>query len=176
MNKIFACLFGLILLLALGTSLSAKGATTKILISGANLATPIEIVDATVVQPFQVWAGPGVFHGQPGVTTEETEGFIIDWPSGAVAERPRGLQHFQVSFYVTDKRFAIARPEELAYVVFYDYNPGSEHDYVYLPSAGDQWYEMNVRNISHGREGNWFRATAAWQGVARPLIAQRADR
>jgi hypothetical protein len=64
----------------------------------------------------------------------------------------------------------------LAYVVFYDYNPGSEHDYVYLPSAGGQWYEMNVRNISHGREGNWFRATAAWQGVARPLIAQRADR
>jgi hypothetical protein len=176
MKKILACVFSLILLLTVGTSLSAKGATTRITISGSNLAAPIEITDAAILRSFQVWAGPGVFHGRGGVTTEETEGFIIDWPSGVIAERPTGLQHYQVSFYVTDNRFAEARPEELAYVVFYDCDPASERDNVYLPGKSDEWYETNVRNMSHGREGHWFRATAAWQSVARPLIARAANR
>jgi len=175
MKRILACVVSLIVVLAAGTSLAAKGATTKITISGANLAAPIEITDATIVQRFQVWAGPGVFHGRGGVTTEETEGFIIDW-SSMIKEPPSGLQRYQVSFYVTDNRFAEARPEELAYVVLYDHDSASGRDYVYLPGNGDEWYEMNTRNMTHGREGHWFRATTGWQSIARALIARGANR
>ena len=176
MKKILACGFGLIVLCALGSSLSAKGTTTKIIINGDNLSAPIDITDPTIIQRFLVWSGPGTFVSQGGVETEGTEGFIIDWPSGVVGERPSGLRRYQVSFYVTDQRFAEARPEELAYVALYDYSPTSERDYVYLPGKSDQWYGMNVRNISRGLEGNWFRATSAWQDVARPLIARSAIR
>ena len=150
-------------MLAAGTSPAAKGATTTT-ISGANLAAPIEITDATIVQRFQVWAGPGVFHGRGGVTTEETEGFIIDW-SSMVKERPSG-SHVTNLFYVTDNRFAEARLQELAYVVLYEHDSASEHDYAI--GNGDEWYEMNTRNMTHGREEHWFRATTGGRASREP--------
>ena len=75
MKTILACVVSLIVVLAAGTSLAAKGATTS----------------------------------------------------------PSGLPRYQVSFYVTDNRFAEARPEELACVVLYEHDSASERDYVYLP-------------------------------------------
>jgi hypothetical protein len=78
----------IIVALALSASLSAKGATTKITISGPTLSESIDITDGVVLAKFQVWAGPGVFHGRGpivqggGTIVEGTEGFIIDWPSG----------------------------------------------------------------------------------------------
>ena len=52
MKRILACGVSLMVVLAAGMSLAAKGATTKITISGGNLAAPIEITDATIVQHF----------------------------------------------------------------------------------------------------------------------------
>jgi len=51
-------------LLIARTSLSAKGLTIKITISGVGLVMPIEIDDATVLALFQVWAGPGAWRGR----------------------------------------------------------------------------------------------------------------
>jgi hypothetical protein len=161
---------------ALSNVISAKGATCRITITGGTLASPVEITDANIVSRFQVWTGPGtrVCRGGRGNCVEGTEGFIIDWLSGAVAERPRGLQHYEVSFYVTDDRSpGQTAPEQLAYVVSYEYDSGASQGYVYLPGDGDQWYPLNSTSIYRGREGKWYRANAAWQSVVVPLVARR---
>jgi len=44
------------------------------------------------IRAFNVWEGPGTFVN--GV--EQTGGFIIDWSKGIVAERPAGLQRYEV--------------------------------------------------------------------------------
>jgi hypothetical protein len=66
----------------------------KITVKGTDLTRPLEITDPKGGE-FAVWAGLGTFVN--GV--QQTEGFIIDWPKGIVAERPIALQHYEVSFY-----------------------------------------------------------------------------
>lgn len=163
--------FGLLVLLSATTPLSAKGITTKIRITGAKLATRVEISDPKILENFHVWAGPGT--GVNGV--EGTEGFIIDWASGAVAERPRGLDVYEVSFYVKyANRPASEQTDQLAYVVSYEADPSTGQGYVYLPGKADEWYRLNTKAIFRGREGNWFKATAAWQSAAKQITAQVA--
>ena len=156
MKATFQCLATAGAAVALSTVISAKGATSKIIITGATLANPIEITETSIVSKFQVWTGPGtrVCRGGRGNCVEGTEGFIIDWLSGAVPERPSGLQHYEVSFYVTDNRFSSQPgPEQLAYVVSYDYDAGASQGYVYLPGDGDQWYPLNSASIYRGARG-----------------------
>lgn len=152
-------------------SLSAKGRTVKITIKGAALTTPLEITDPTV-EKFAVWDGLGTFKN--GV--EQTEGFIIDWPKGIVAERPTGLQHYEVSFYsgcrLSESGWRTSEPS-LSYVVFYDYDPSMEQGYIYLPGEADELFKFNGSMWhGHGFEGNWSRATRAWESFVRPLIAK----
>ncbi len=96
----------LLVVLAAPTLLSAKGLTTKIVITGPHLATPIEITDRDLLRSFTVWAGPGT--GVNGV--EQLDGFVADWRSGAVGERPAGLQRYEASFYVKYREPAARRP------------------------------------------------------------------
>lgn len=155
---------------ALSAPLSAKGRTSRITIAGADLPVPIEISDPAVLDAFGVWAGRGTFVN--GV--EQTEGFVVDWRAGAVPKPPVSARRYEVSFYVAGQKGA---PEQLAYVVLYADDPSTQHAYVYLPGKADRWYALNARAIGRGNgvEGNWFRATAAWEALARPLIA-RASR
>ena len=148
---------------------SAKGVTTRIQITSPQLRTPVEITDPEILKDFNVWSGPGTSsNGVPG-----TDGFIIDWASGPVRERPQGLRTFDVSFYVKyANRPASEQNEQLAYKVLYATDPAGGEGYVYLPGKGDEPYQLNTRAIFRGREGNWFRATAAWQKAVDPLIAQ----
>ena len=85
-----------------------------------------------------------------------------------MADHPGGLHRYQVSFY------AKMPDERLIYVVFYEfdpqYDPATEHGYVYLPGRTDEWYQLNVNTIFHGVEGKWFPAWSVWEGIARPLI------
>jgi hypothetical protein len=176
MKATFACLVAVGIALGLSVVVSAKGETTKITISGTSLAKPIEISDVNTVRAFQVWTGPGtrVCVGGRGNCIEGTEGFIIDWPSGVVAQKPSGLQHYEVSFYVTDGRGASqSGPEHLAYVVSYEYDPRTSQGYVYLPGKDDERYALNSASIYRGREGNWFHASRAWQDAVVQLIARR---
>jgi hypothetical protein len=151
------------LLLVIPAQVFAKGETVKITIKGADLKTPIEITDPKVLTEFQVWSGPGTSSSAPGFNPN-APGFIVDW-SQAVAEPPKGLQRYEVSFY------AKIPNERLIYVVFYAYDPATEHGYIYLPGGTDEWYRLNVSTIFHGVEGKWFRAWSVWESVARPLIA-----
>ena len=82
-----------------------------------------------------------------------------------MAEPASGLQRYEVSFYAKTPN------ERLIYVVFYEYDPATEHGYIYLPGRAEKWYRLNVSTIFHGVEGKWFRAWTVWESVAAPLIA-----
>lgn len=166
-----AVAFSFLIVSIVPASMSAKGNTMKIAIKGAALTTPLEITDPKVGD-FAVWAGLGVRVN--GV--EQTEGFIIDWSKGIIAERPSGLQHYEVSFYsgcnIGDWDCRTSE-SSLSYVVFYDYDPSMEQGYIYLPGKADELFKVNTRMWhGHGFEGNWSRATREWKNFVRPLIAK----
>jgi hypothetical protein len=179
MKATFQGLIGIAFALGISTVVSAKGETTRITISGSNLANPIEITDAGVVRQFQVWSGPGtsVCTGNHGDCVNGTEGFIADWLSGAAADRPSGLQRYEVSFYVNDARATGSQPgpERLAYVVSYEYDARTSRGYVYLPGKDDRWYPLNAATIYRDREGTWFHATRAWQDAVVPLVSNATE-
>lgn len=158
---------GLIVVL-LATPLSAKGITTKITLRETSLKTSFEITDPSVLEGFNVWAGPGTFVNE----VEGTRGFIIDWPAGIVVERPSGLRRYEVMFYVHSSN---SGDQQLAYVVFYENDPRSGQGFVYLPGHSDEQYPLNTRAIfrGHDLEGNWFRATTPWQNAVRMSISAR---
>ena len=160
--SLIALLITLLATLVVPAPLAAKGPTLKISIKGDGLTTPIDLTDPSI-RAFNVWEGPGTFVND----VEQTEGFIIDWGKGIVAERPSELQHYEVSFYANHQG------ERLVYVVSYEYNPSTQQGYIYLPGKVDEWYILNTLSIyRHGREGNWFLATRAWQDFVRPIIAR----
>jgi hypothetical protein len=147
----------------------AKGSTTRILIKDLALGTVSEITNRSVLDQFHVWAGRGTYSGAPGgQNTEGTQGFIIDWPAGVVEQRPDGLRRYEVRFYVAPRRQGAvtaldASLEELAYVVLYENDPSTGQGYVYLPGKSDEHFHLNVRSIHRGLEGQWLRASSAWQ-------------
>jgi hypothetical protein len=153
----------ILVLLSIPAELFAKSETSKIIIKGADLSAAIEITDPKTLADFVVWTGPGTSClGCPKPVG--TESFIVNW-SEPLAAPPKGLQRYEVSFY------AKMPNERLVYVVFYEYDPATEHGYIYLPGRADESYGLNMGTIARGVEGKWFRAWGAWEGVARPLIA-----
>ena len=164
-----AVVAAVILLVVLGATplLLAKGLTTKITIASADRQHRIEIRDEGILEKFQVWAGPGTFVND----VEGNGGFIIDWASGAVGGPPRGLRKYEVSFYVRyANRSFDEQTDQLAYVVWYETDPVTGQGYVYLPGKTDEHYRLNMKAIDRGREGNWFRATVAWQEAFRDFV------
>jgi hypothetical protein len=155
----------------LSVTLLAKGPTSRIVLAGAGLPHPVEITDPALLKDFQVWSGPGTVSCVQEKCVEGTTGFIIDWSSGPVSDRPAGLPRYEVSFYATDRRAPHA--ERLVYVVSYEYDASSSRGYVYLPGKDDPQYALNTRSIHRGREGKWFRATAAWDEVVRGVLGGR---
>jgi hypothetical protein len=153
----------ILLLLAIPAELFAKAETSKIIIKGADLSAPIEITNPKTLANFSVWAGTGT-NCTGDCPQPSPESFIVDW-SQPMGDHPSGLHRYQVSFY------AKVPDERLIYVVFYEYDPATEHGYIYFPSRTEEWYRLNVSTIFHGVEGKWFRAWNVWEGVARPLIA-----
>jgi hypothetical protein len=151
----------------LSGALEAKGETSRIVISGGDLAAPRAIVDPVLLGRFYVWAGAGTSHsyaGGPGI--ESTEGFIIDWAAGIAEERPAGLPRYEVAFHV------VAGSTPLVYTVLYEPDASAGRGYVYVPGRADQWFPANARVIwrGHGFEGHWLHATRAWQEAAASII------
>jgi hypothetical protein len=143
--------------------LFGKGATTKVVIEGADLSKPIEITDRQILASFNVWTGPGTYSSEPRFNANAPS-FIIDWSQGPVAEVPQALQKYQVSFYSEELS------ERPIYVVYCAFPRTAEPGYVYLPGKSEEWWRRNVTSIVRGVEGRWFHAWSAWENVARPLI------
>ena len=167
MKRVIAAAFSLLLAFSATILVFAKGTTTRIMITGAELQRPIEISDPEILKNFDVWSGPGTFAN--GV--EGNEGFIVDWASGVVTERPSGLRNFELSFYVryANRPFG-EQTDQLAYSVSYALDPATGQGYVYLPGKADHPYRLNTKTIYRGREGHWFRATAAWRSAFRSVV------
>ena len=163
MKRMISAAFCLLVILSATALVVAKGATTKITITGGGLQSPVQISDPDVLKNFNVWSGPGTFVN--GV--EGTEGFIVDWASGAVTDRPNELRTFELSFYV---RPFSEQTDQLAYIVSYAVDPVTGQGYVYLPGKSDEPYRLNTTAIYRGREGNWFRANSAWQAAFRKVV------
>jgi hypothetical protein len=162
----------LVVAVALPASLVAKGPTTKItLVNYSVLSAPVDITDDAVLRKFQVWAGPGVTTGRGGTTTEETDGFIVDWAAGIVAEHPRELPHFEVLFYADSSDTPV-------YSVSYEPDFSKGQGYIYVPGPGDRIYPRNSATILHGHgfEGHWLRASTEWQNTATALLAPSAGK
>jgi hypothetical protein len=90
----------LVVISALPVTLTAKEKTLKITVSGGNLATPVEITDPKILDNFNVWTGPGT-------SSNEDEGFIVQWSRGATAEPPSRLSRYLVSFYTERSRLIL---------------------------------------------------------------------
>jgi hypothetical protein len=142
--------------LCLSPSLRGKGPTTRIVIAAPSLPAALEITEPASLDRFAVWAGRGTSVG--GI--ESSEGFIIDWSAGVLADRVEALPRYTVSFYSTNAaKPSKARSEHLTYVVLYEPDAHGGRGYVYLPGKGDEACALNVSTIFRGVEGHWFRAS-----------------
>jgi hypothetical protein len=144
---------------AIPARLAAKARSIKITVSGGNVASVVEITDPKILDSFNVWAGPGT-------SSNEAEGFIVQWSRGAIAEPPNRLPQYQISFYT--ERLA----ERPFYVVSYCYDPSVQRGYVHFPSFLEKWYSQDVNTIFRGVEGNWFFSRTAWDTTIGPLISR----
>ena len=160
-------------------SVDAKGTTIRIAIKDIDSGTVSEIRNSSVLDQFHVWAGRGTYSGAPdSAKTEGTQGFIIDWMAGVVEQRPDGLRRYEVRFYVAPRRQGAvtaldASLEELAYVVLYENDPSTGQGYVYLPGKTDEHFALNLRSIYRRLEGQWLRASSAWQEAFMHATAAR---
>ena len=117
-------------------SVTAKGVTTRLIISGPGFEYPTELASREAVSA-------DVFGGN----------FL-----GAEVDAPnRNLPRYTISFLVETPR----NPVQLMYVIEYVRNPLGG-GFVYLPGERDEWYRLNVRTIMRGAEGRWLRAAAPW--------------
>jgi hypothetical protein len=157
MRGMFTALTASLVPLILAVQLSAKGDTVRIKIEGGGLAAPIEITDPEVAGRFHVWSGAGT-------GSNKGQGLIVDWSRG-VAEPPKGVQIYEVSFVTT-------RRNPSTYVVRYIIDPTTNVGYVYIPGRMDAGYWDNVSLIFRGVEGNWLHAWDEWEKVAHPVIAK----
>ena len=168
-----------LLILTIPVTTWSKGEIIKIEIEGNNLSSPIEITDPDIVRQFSIWTGPGVStRGPDGVPNPPayldpnlSAGRFIDWPKGTVAERPTGLQRYDVTFYI-GSREPVTKVQG-TYVITYEIDPSTEHGYVYLPTGSKQTW--NTTFIYHGVEGNWFHSSNKWEALVRPLIEKTIE-
>ncbi|HEY4646645.1 MAG TPA: hypothetical protein VIH25_10235 [Steroidobacteraceae bacterium] len=151
---------------------SAKSGIIKIEITGGSLESPLEITDPQIVREFSIWVGPGVrINDQPAhLDPNNTRGMFIDWPKGIAAERPKGLQHYEVTFHLGIDPDRTAPSERWSrYNVIYEFDPWAAAGYFYLPGPADGEFGRNPA-IHHGVEGSWFYSTPAWERLVRPLV------
>lgn len=150
-----APLAGLLISLAMPHLALAKTSTAKITITGGGLTSPVEITDPRILESSNVWHG----------------GFL-DGSRGPVQEPPRGVQPYEVSFYVKLRNNNLRK----IYVMYYYPNPLAQPGYIYLPGRGETWYDLNVSTIWRGGEGKWNYASAKWEDLIKPLIARSVSR
>jgi hypothetical protein len=163
MKRVVA-LSGILLSLAGPVFLFAKGRTVRIVIRGAELATPVQVSNQKIVANFQVVSGKGTYSNEPRL---EEPSFVIDWSQGPTVEPPKPLPRYEVLFYAD-------RPNErLVYAVSYAFDAVTGQGYVYLPGKNDENYELNVHTIIRRVEGKWFHSWDRWDGIAQQLIQAR---
>ena len=141
----------LLMFLGMPEAASAKAPTVKIIISGGRLSSAIEVTEQRILDISNVWSGQ--FLGRSG---------------GTAKEPPRGLQRYEVSFYVKIADNEVRK----MYVLYYYPNRSTGPGYIYLPGKGEAWYSLNVGSIVRdGQDGRWNYASPAWENLVKAMIA-----
>jgi hypothetical protein len=141
----------LLIFLGMPEATLAKGRTVKIVISGGGLTSAIVVADSRILDISNVWIGQ-----------------FLDRSRGIAKEPPRGLQRYEVSFYIKIADNNVWK----RYVLYYDPNPATELGYIYLPGKGETWYSLNVGAIIRDeQDGKWNYASPAWEDLIKPIIA-----
>ena len=115
----------------------AKGKVEMIAVSGPGLDKPVEITDRFALEPFFPWGRA-----------------FIDWGRGIIPDPARGLQTYEVQFYL------VGGGESPDYVLEYRPEPHGGPGYVQIPASdlttglGDSDYWDPI--------GKWHHATRAW--------------
>jgi len=159
-RRVTSLLLSLLWSLTLAGTLSAKSETVKMTIAGGDLARPVEVTESWILAKVNIWVGPGnTLNGVP----DTRDGFVM-WSEGAIAGPAKALPQYEVSIYGRS-------PEErILYVILFRYDSAARQGYVYLPGKGEKWYDVNVRTITRGVEGHWFRASPDFDNVFEHLI------
>ncbi|HEV3374627.1 MAG TPA: hypothetical protein VG051_02925, partial [Candidatus Acidoferrum sp.] len=133
----------LLALLATPCRAPAKAATFKIIISGPDLPSPLEITDDKILNLSGVWS----------------RGFL-DNSHGHPEERPERILPYELSFYVKLSEDDV----RLMYVAYYYPEPSTKRGQIYLPGRREPWYYLNTSSIiREGEDGKWNYASPAWE-------------
>ncbi len=160
---------GLLVALPFAGDCLAKSKTERIEVSRDEVAVATIVGDPA--ERITIWSGPGtkmtLADGTGHMTVTEQD--FADWKAGAV-EAPRERPVYSVSFFC--KACEPARRDTWrCYGVRYVPGRDGERGYILIPKPGDDEYEVNVRTIYRGVEGQWFRATESWDALMRAHLA-----
>ncbi len=156
---------GLLVALPFASDCLAKSKTERIEVSRDKVA--VATIEGGPAERITIWSGPGtkmmLADGTSHMTVTRHD--FADWRSGAV-EAPRDRPVYSVSFFC--KACEPARRDTWrCYGVRYVPDREGERGYIQIPKPGDEEYEVNVRTIYRGVEGQWFRATENWDALMR---------
>jgi len=132
-------------------------------VSGNELAAPVEIPDAAALESFNPW----------------NRGFIA-WERGLAADPPPVARTYTVAFYL-DSASAGGSGGTPIFVVHYAPDPAGGPGFIYIPGPADEWYRLNIRTIITGGSdrwnpnGRWQYATAEWDAVMRGALGGRVS-
>jgi hypothetical protein len=151
------------------TAAWSKGDITKITIERIGTDAAVEITEPEVLDRFVIWSGPGVVGWDMAKTIPQPDdaAFIVDWTQGTLASVPGTLATYKVTLYVD--RYD---PPCNKYEVLYQADEVGT-GYVYLPRWDEEIGRCNMSLIARDVEGNWFRASQAWDDVAKRVVAKR---
>jgi hypothetical protein len=153
MRSIRACgLLVLVLIVGLVTSLTAKGVTVKLTITGGHLSRPVDVTNPTAL--VDVWSG-----ARPARSWWD---FPTPFIGKTVATEPAAaLPRYDVSFYV--KTLPEQRVQML-YAVTYVPDPETGSGYIFIPK-----HDSAV--IARPGDGKWSRASAEWSSAINAALA-----
>ena len=115
---------------------------------------------------FNVWSGPGTSSG-----TRTSASDYDDWSAGAVAP-PANPDVYLVRFFCMTPEWLV--PEKgkdfpctgVRYAIDRENGKG----YIQVPPPHDAEFPPGIQSIYRGDAGGWYRATARWESLVRPLI------
>jgi hypothetical protein len=129
------------------TAALAKAPTTKIVVDGGGLKTPIDIVAPQILQQSNVWLGA-----------------MLDQSTPAFSDAPAAGPRFRLQFFAN-----FGRGEEKVYTMLYQPNAHGA-GYLFLP------FDARNRGsiIRDGRDGKWSYAARDWEALVKPVILRAA--
>jgi hypothetical protein len=137
-------------LFMLAAPVGAKGPVVKLVVTGPDLSSPIEITDPDAIDV-------NIY----GATFADREGSKIE----NVPASP--VPPYQVRFYVAmDSDDDI----QMKYVVYYVWDSAERRARIYFPGRHDAWWRHNVFTVALPFEGAWYHATESWGRAVQEAI------